>query len=351
SELDPKALIRPFDIQHGPLWRVSLHQGQTGWKVFFDFHHLIVDGPTLGLLFNDLDKLYQGEPCKEITHRLSDVVTWETKGEGRRLRDGQRDFWQERTFPNHQTDALPLDFARTADRTRKGESLQFSVEPSVTEQCKSRAAKLRLTLAEYLSAVYGLFLTRATGQELVSFGTPAHMRHETGFENVCGMLANTVCIAIDVPPQQTMTAYLEQASLVFRRSLEHQAFTFNDLVELTGASSTGGRNPLFDTLFAFQTDKDLSTDFMGEKVSLRPLSPGEAMFDLNLQLFQTQSGIDAEWEYDSSLFAKETIEALRDIFVDLLEQVSRGTKDTTLADYLSKAAPEPQAHIALEYDF
>jgi amino acid adenylation domain-containing protein len=346
-----KTTIRPFDIHNGPLWRVSLHHDQTGWQAFFDFHHLIVDGQTLGLLLGDLDKLYRGEPCDEITHHLSDVVVWETEGEGRRLRDRQRDFWKGRKLHISKSDTLPLDFSRTADRTRKGQSLKFSFDAGLAAQCKSRAVRLRLTLAEFLGGVYGLFLMRATGQEMVTFGTPAHMRHASGFENVCGMLANTVCIGIDAAAQMPLNDYLQQASLVFRQSLEHQAFTFNDLVELTGASGSGGRNPLFDTLFAFQMDKDLTTDFLGEQVSLRPFSPGEAMFDLNLQLFQTQAGIDAEWEYDASLFVHETIEALRDIFVDLLEQVSGGTENTTIADCLSETTAESQSDVAIEYGF
>ena len=57
-----KDLIRPFNIFREPLVRVRLFKSSRYVYMFFDVHHLAMDGSSLSLLLTDIVRAYRGEP-------------------------------------------------------------------------------------------------------------------------------------------------------------------------------------------------------------------------------------------------------------------------------------------------
>ncbi len=55
-------LIRPFNIFKEPLVRVRLFKSPRYIYMFFDVHHLAMDGSSLDLLMSDIIRAYRGEP-------------------------------------------------------------------------------------------------------------------------------------------------------------------------------------------------------------------------------------------------------------------------------------------------
>ena len=58
-------LIRPFRMFNSPLLRVRMFLSERYSYLFFDVHHLAMDGSSLGLLFDDIIRAYRGEPLKK----------------------------------------------------------------------------------------------------------------------------------------------------------------------------------------------------------------------------------------------------------------------------------------------
>ena len=50
--------IKPFDLSEGPLFRFKIIKDSKGVSLLSDFHHIIVDGTSLNLLFNEIALLY-----------------------------------------------------------------------------------------------------------------------------------------------------------------------------------------------------------------------------------------------------------------------------------------------------
>ncbi|OED49638.1 hypothetical protein AB838_06170 [Rhodobacteraceae bacterium (ex Bugula neritina AB1)] len=354
--VDPKQDIRPFDLQTGPLWRASLHDTGSGWQLFLDMHHIIADGVTLAMVLGDLDRLYRGEALSAAGASFAEISQWAHEGAGAELREAQRAFWRSRLQDTPVLrDSLPMDFPRTPERSRESGVLRFDLGAARLQRCKLAAKNYRLTLFELLAGVYGLFLSRVTGEQTVTFGIPAHARAETGFSEAYGMLANTVCVRLETGGDAAAGAFLRTSGQVLRDSIAHQHFPFRDLVDMTESAGNPARNPLFDTLFALQTRDSLTVDFLGAKHLLRPLPPGQAMFDLNLQLYQSDTGIDAEWEYDASLFQRDTVVALQGILLDLVDQLTDPAADTLPVSRLgvlpSTPAGQARPEAELEFDF
>lgn len=54
-------LVRPFDLMENLLWRCRVFDAPSGTYIFADVHHVIFDGYSLGLLFDDFKKALTGE--------------------------------------------------------------------------------------------------------------------------------------------------------------------------------------------------------------------------------------------------------------------------------------------------
>lgn len=57
-----KDLVRPFNIFKEPLLRVRLFKSPRYIYLFFDVHHLSMDGSSLGIVLADIIRAYRGEP-------------------------------------------------------------------------------------------------------------------------------------------------------------------------------------------------------------------------------------------------------------------------------------------------
>ena len=63
EELDAikDTLVKPFDLMENLLWRCRVFDAPSGVYIFGDVHHIIFDGYSLELLFNDLKRALNGE--------------------------------------------------------------------------------------------------------------------------------------------------------------------------------------------------------------------------------------------------------------------------------------------------
>ena len=68
-EEEKARLVVPFDIEGGRLFHVRLMRNQEHYYLFLDYHHIIVDGTSMQIMLQDIDKAYRGEPIatEELT--------------------------------------------------------------------------------------------------------------------------------------------------------------------------------------------------------------------------------------------------------------------------------------------
>ena len=56
------SLVKPFSIFNSPLLRVRMFQSARYTYLFFDVHHLLMDGSSLSIVLADIVRAYKGEP-------------------------------------------------------------------------------------------------------------------------------------------------------------------------------------------------------------------------------------------------------------------------------------------------
>ncbi|MCF6134633.1 amino acid adenylation domain-containing protein [Thermoactinomyces vulgaris] len=73
--------IRPFDLEKAPLIRVGMieHAKEEEQILVIDMHHIISDGVSMNILFQDLMKCLQGETLPPVSLQYKDYAVWQQK--------------------------------------------------------------------------------------------------------------------------------------------------------------------------------------------------------------------------------------------------------------------------------
>ena len=89
EELRP-TLLKPYYYgENEPLYHIGIYQTDSANYLFFDIAHIVGDGMTMNILFEDLNALYLGQPVEKESYTLYEYVLDEKNREaqGTRARD------------------------------------------------------------------------------------------------------------------------------------------------------------------------------------------------------------------------------------------------------------------------
>ncbi|MDX3854291.1 amino acid adenylation domain-containing protein, partial [Streptomyces sp. AK02-01A] len=337
--------VRPFDLARAPLWRAELHRTGTGCRLRVDLHHIVVDGFSLVTLFEDLAELYAGHSPEPPAVQYRDYAVWLTGPAGQALRDGQAAYWREAFAEPVVPADLPTDFERPAMRALDGATVEFDLGPARAEALRRLARGQDVTLFAVLASAYHVLLSALKGTTDVTVGTPVSGRTVSGVHRTLGMFANTVCLRNTVDPRASFSELLREVGRNAEDAFAHQDFPFEELVALAAPDRDYSRTPLFDALIALHSGRYLSVDLGGSRVPLRLEPNGQAVFDLNTQIYEVSGTLRVSWQYAAGLLLRTTVESWRDAFVALLDAVAADPSaevGALLAAHGPAPAPAPE---------
>ncbi|MCX5206205.1 amino acid adenylation domain-containing protein [Streptomyces sp. NBC_00237] len=343
--------VRPFDLGRAPLWRADVHRTPSAVILRLDLHHIVVDGFSLAPLLQDLATLYAGGAPQPASTRYRDYAVWREGPAGRALREAQEPHWQQVLAAPVDPADLPTDTARPALRELDGAVTESEIGPELTARLRQLARDEGVTLFAVLAGAYGALLASLKGTDDITVGTPVSGRTAPGLHRTVGMFANTVVLRTAATPALSFAAYLRHFADVAEAAFAHQDFPFEDLVSGAAPARDYSRTPLFDAFVALHSGRYLAVDFQGARVPVRLEQTGQAVFDLDLQVYEVAGSLRTAWRYSSGLLRPDTVDAWRREFLRLLETVAEDPSVTlgTLLPALVRTpgAPEP----VLDFDF
>lgn len=246
-----------FPTLDAPLLRVALFKGGTAlhWWVV-TFHHLLLDGRALVLLFKEVheihDALVQGQ-----TLELAPAPAYRSYIDWLQTLDVAKaeKFWREQLKGVSTPTLLPLPrpaapVAGDDANDARGE-LAFRLSEATTAALRSAAKRHQVTMNTMVQAAWAIVLHRYTGEGDVVFGAVRACRHipVEGAGSVVGMFINTVPVRVRVPADGSLGELLRELreQWVALRDFEH-----TPLMKAVQGSDVAAGRALFETLFNYQ---------------------------------------------------------------------------------------------------
>lgn len=90
------SLIKPFMFTPGePLYHITIYKTKNANFLFFDVAHIMGDGMSMNILFEDLNKIYAGEELKKNDYTFFELILDEKDKDERNIREKNEAYCQE----------------------------------------------------------------------------------------------------------------------------------------------------------------------------------------------------------------------------------------------------------------
>lgn len=317
-----KALVQPFDLATGPLFRIQLLQAADNhFFLFMDFHHIIMDGTSIGLFVEELFKIYRDESLSAVMCQFSDYVAWEAAEMESEKYKNQKDIWLAQYKDELPVLNLPSDFIRPPLLQYDGEIIKIDIDAALVKKLKALSVRNNVSLFMVLLSIYNIALSKFSGQEDIIIGVPVAGRHRQEFMKVIGMFVNNLAIRSYPKGEMTFTEFLTEVSENCFRAFDNQVYEFGQLAESLNRKRNISRNVLFDTMLVYQNMKLPELSDAGLTVSRYFFDPGISKYDISFEIFDYGEDLEFYIEYNTALFFKETIERFGQAIVLLANHV------------------------------
>ncbi len=319
---------RPFDLATGPMLRTTLLRlSPQEYVVLLTMHHIVSDGWSMGVLVNEVATLYRafraGEdsPLAELSIQYADYAAWQRKWLQGEVLERQLNYWKGQLAGTPALLELPTDYARPAAQSFRGASEPITLSPELTNGLLQLSRREGVTLYMTLLAAFQTLLHRYSGQDDICVGSPIANRTSVETEALIGFFINMLAMRGRLDANMTFAQLLQQAREVTLGAYAHQDLPFERLVEELQPERNFSHAPIFQVMLVLQNAPGGELELPGLRLTAMESSKGTAKFDLNLALVETEIGLAGELEYNTDLFAPETITQMVKHFERLLRLV------------------------------
>src|SRR5262249_41444469 len=155
-------------------------------------HHIISDGWSMSLLYQELAQIYEAylagdpSPLPELPIQYVDFSLWQRDWMQGEVLAEQLAYWREQLQQVAPVLALPTDFPRPATQSHQGKSVAFVLDLELTQALKTLRRKNNATIFMTLLTAFQLLLYRYSGQSDIVVGTPIAGRNREEIESLIG---------------------------------------------------------------------------------------------------------------------------------------------------------------------
>ena len=315
---------RPFDLARGPLVRATLLLlGGAEHDLLLTLHHIIADGWSLGVLWDELAAFYaalsDGEPAAlpELPVQYTDFARWQRDRLQGELLEAELAYWRQQLAGAPRRLELPTDHPRPVERTFAGAVVPFAVECGGALRALSR--EQGATLFMTLVAAFGALLLRYTGQRDLVVGAPIAGRTRSELEGLIGLFVDLLALRLDLSADPSFIELVARTRRICLAAYAHQELPFERLIHDLSPERAAGRLPLIDVVFTLQNAGAAEPRLSGLEATVLEGVGTTAKFDLALGMAETEEGLKGWLEYDADLFDEQTVVRLAGHLRRLLE--------------------------------
>jgi tyrocidine synthetase III len=311
---------KPFDLSAGPLLRAHLLQTEDERYLFlFTMHHIISDGWSMEVLTREVLSLYESF-SKEVQPSLpplgiqyKDYAAWQHNMLQSEASSQHRSYWLQQLSGALPVLDMPADFPRPPIKTYQGDVIITHLSHDQVKQLKALAQSQTASLFMVLMASVHALLYRYTGQQDIITGTVVAGRDHNDLEQQIGFYVNTLPVRNQLQGVEGFDSLLADIRNNMLAAFAHQLYPFDRLVDDLQLERDLSRNPLFEVMVVYQhaAGHSLPTPAAG---SLRMKAYDHdtiiSKFDLGIHFEEQEEGVLAEWEYNTGLYERDTIQRM-----------------------------------------
>jgi amino acid adenylation domain-containing protein len=316
-------LREPLDIENGlPLQARVISFADDDHALIVKFHHLVTDGWSQRLFWQELEALYTSAPAglPKLPIQYRSFVEWQRSWLQTTAAETQLGYWCSQLTGMVE---LPLrtDRPRPEARSGRGARHAFTLSRNLAMRLKSLSRAQNVTLFMTLLAAFQCLLKRYTEHDDVAVASLIANRNRIETERLIGMFANTIVLRTDLAGDPRFSEVLRRVRRVTLDAYRNQDMPIEEIFKALRVPRSLDRNALLRVMFILQNAVPKVPALPGLSVQFVDVDPGTARCDLVLEIIDAGEELDGWFEYDVDLFDSDTIARMASHLKVLLEAI------------------------------
>nr|AHF25277.1 phenylalanine racemase [uncultured bacterium Contig178] len=303
-----QGLVRPFQLDTDRLFRVEIYQTEEAVYLFMDVHHVIYDGTSAHILFEDMTRAFRMEEVPK-----EDYTAYHASLEEIALRKGtgyqQAKEWYLEHFRETEEVSLP-EGDRQEEEVSHGE-LTVPLEVGA-EEFRSFCGAHSVSENVAATAAFGILLSAYTGSETPAFTTVYNGRRDLRTARTVSMFVRTLPVLCRIGKDRRVEDYLAEVKEQLLGCMANDIYSFAELSAETAYTN--------DISFVWQDQMHVVPDFGLQGVTKEAVAfqaTGEA---LSAELRVQEGRLMLELEYHANRYS----EAFLSRFAACYDRILRG---------------------------
>jgi amino acid adenylation domain-containing protein len=324
EDFKAKDIKKGFNLSKDLPLRISLIKtAKDTHLMLFSFHHIILDGWSVRIVYADLLQIYRllqkGEPLKlEPVKEFRHYIKWLEKQD----KEAGIQYWR-RFLENYENRAVIPGKSEGREDKYELEKHQFRINPGLTRELKKISNENNVTTNIIFQCAWGILLQKYNNTGDVVFGTVVSGRPEEieDVEKMVGLFINTIPIRIKTEPGQKFVNLLEKAQLQMTQA---KLYEFLPLAEIQANSLL--KRALIDHIFVFENYpvdkkiKQLGRENSAEIRVERDEVFDQTNYDISIIAVLAEE-LDVSIFYNSIAFSIDVIERIETHLANIIEQI------------------------------
>ena len=294
----PEDLVVPYDLIGGRLYRSAVYHTGEGNYLFLDFHHILCDGTSEGIILQDINSAYEGEKIVRETYTGYEAALVEQK-----LRETDRYARARAYYKGLLADADPDMLPEGDVRADAASSGSFEIPSGLDLARISRfCSEHGLSENAFFNAVFAFVLSKYNLREDALYTTIYNGRSDSRLDRSVTMLVRTFPVFCRLEGEKEIVAFVSEVGRQLMASMANDLYSFAEISHEFNLSS--------DILFIYQGASFVFDTIGGEKAESRFLTLSEAKAPLHIDVFEKEGSLFFSGDYQSSRYSEEYISRL-----------------------------------------
>lgn len=321
-----------YGIEHGECMRiVLLVLTPTKSYLLVGAHHIIMDGISLEVLLDDLQKAYNGQ----------DLVTkpaYQYSAYSEKLREdlasgamqGEIEYWKtEFAEPPSPLPLLPFSAAtkRTPLAAYAHNSVSRAIGSQLARQIQDACGKQKANVFHFHLGVLQVLLFKIFGDSDVCIGMADANRWDDRVARSIGMYLNLLPLRFRLDSQQSFEKVLEDTRKKAYLAMSNSRLPFDMLLDNVSCERSTAISPLFQAFINYRQGVSEKRRFDNADLEVKEMELPKSGYDISLDIIENPGGeTRVTFMVQRSLYSDSDASRLLDMYFALLGDLSRSCK-------------------------
>ena len=324
-----KGFARPFDFEHGPLYRFAVFVTDEHVYLVLDFHHIISDGSSIAVFAQELDRALRGEELLGEPYSQFDLAADEEQARESETYQNAKRYYDELFTGVSGCTTPERDIYEEQERCGFVRVFSDRLTP---ERVEAYCREKRITPNVFFLSLMGFVLGRYEHTEEVCLTTIYNGRSDGRTAATMGMLVKTLPVYAEPADNRAVADYLSATQEQLLSSMSNDIYSFAEISRAYGIQS--------DVMFVYQGDDFVEFDLGGQKTVFAEGVPDVAKSQLSIDLFVENGRYRFEFEYRADMYSRAFIDRLTHVLeeaaLSFLTAQTLGDVTLTPADELDR---------------